>query len=79
LLKGFDAGAGLVEVSVGAARRLRTAGPPPLEVHQGFMPDERPGRPWHAVMFSLTGGERSKGAKRALREMCHWFWHPDDG
>jgi hypothetical protein len=29
-------------------------------------------------MFSIAGGQRSKGAKRALVEACQWFWHPDN-
>ena len=78
LLEDFPTGSGVVEVSVAAARRLKTAGPQALDVAQGFMLDPRTGRPWHAVMFSLTGGQRSKGAKRALVELCQWFWHPDD-
>jgi hypothetical protein len=76
LLGDFPDGSGLVEVRVEDARRLRTGAA--ADVPQGFMLDERPGRPWHAVMFSVGRGQRPKGAMRALVDVCWWFWHPDD-
>jgi hypothetical protein len=78
LLRDFPDGCGLLEVSVMAARRLRSTGPPSSDIPQGLMLDPRPQRPWHAVLFSLAGGKRSKAAMRALVQASTWFWHPDD-
>jgi hypothetical protein len=75
LLADFAAGSGIVEIPVGALRDLRTLNGDP--VPQGVMLDPRDGRPWHAVTFSLGGGKKSKGAKRAIDEIATWFWHPD--
>jgi hypothetical protein len=76
LLRDFDPGAGLVELSAESIRSLHTRGD--AEAPQGLMLDPRPGAPWHAVMFDLKADERGKAARRALVDEATWFWHPQD-
>lgn len=75
LLSDFSPGAGLAEIPVAALRGLHTKGNQP--VPQGVMHDPRHERPWHAVVFTLGGGQRSKAARSAIVAQASWFWHPD--
>jgi hypothetical protein len=71
LLAAFAPGSRIAEVEVGVLRSLVNS--VDQQVPQGIMRDPRPDAPWHAVMFSLSGGNRSKGAMRAVVEAAHWF------
>lgn len=71
LLAAFAPGSRIAEVGVGVLRDLMNS--VDEQVPQGIMRDPRPDAPWHAVMFSLSGGNRSKGAMRAVVEAAHWF------
>lgn len=71
LLASFAPGSRIAEVGVGALRNLVNS--VDQQVSQGIMRDPRPDAPWHAVMFSLSGGNRSKGAMRAVVEEAHWL------
>lgn len=71
LLAAFAPGSRIAEVRVGELRNLMNFVDQP--VPQGIMPDPRPDAPWHAVMFSLAGGSRSKGAMRAVVEAARWL------
>ena len=74
LLTDWDPGSGLVEIAVANLRRLKTGADAPSP--QGVMRDPRRDAPWHAVVFSLDGRERGKGARRALTKCAHWFYDP---
>lgn len=71
LLAAFAPGSRIAEVGVGALRNLVNSVDQAMP--QGVMRDPRPDAPWHAVMFSLSGGKRSNGAMRAVVEAGHWF------
>lgn len=70
LLAAFEPGSRLSEVGVGQLRNLvNSVGE---SMPQGVMSDPRPDAPWHAVMFSLADGSRSKGAMRAVVALARW-------
>ncbi|WP_210439590.1 hypothetical protein [Nocardioides xinjiangensis] len=71
LLEAFGPGSRIAQVAVRDLRNLVNSLDQPMP--QGIMSDPRPDAPWHAVMFSLAGGNRSKGAMRAVVEVAHWF------
>lgn len=74
LLRRFPPGAALAEIPVAALRGLRTSEEAP--VPQGVMPDPIVDAPWHAVVFSINGGKRTKGAQKAIVKVARWFWRP---
>lgn len=71
LLGAFAAGSRLAQITVGSVRHLTLHEGEP--VPHGVMLDPRDGAPWHAVIFTLAGGRRSKGACRALKAAAAWF------
>lgn len=71
LVAAFAPGSRIAEVGVGVLRNLVNS--VDQQVPQGIMRDPRLDAPWHAVMFSLSGGNRSKGAMRAVVEAARWF------
>jgi hypothetical protein len=69
LLIGLD-NYGLARFQAGDARNLKTQSGE--DWSQGIMLDPLPDKPTHAVVFSLSGIKKSKGAQKALARAAEW-------
>lgn len=75
LLRNFDPRCGLARIPVGSVRHL-TNPTRTIEIPHGVMLDPRPGAPWHAVIWDLSGTARTKAGKRALVALAEWIRLP---
>lgn len=73
LLEGFDDGYGIVELSVKGLRDLQRA--TGVEQPQGLMLDPVDGKPWHAVVWDMSGTRRPTAGKKAIASMCGGWLH----
>jgi len=69
LVDGFN-GYGLVSLRVGDLRNLTRVNGQPCP--QGVMLVPEDGQPWHAVVFCLSGHQRTKPIKEAIRAIAEW-------